>query len=946
MKRIALFFLVVFYFFACNNIVDPDVDPREIPSGDIKAISLKIHIPPNSLSTYAGEDASLAENGIDSIFISIFEGSTYPGTHLETRKFEGSDLVKLAGSIDSIINIAYEVDNISNPPLRVEVFANYRQPLVLPANTEIALPSTSSVPHNFFYMSGKADLPNNGTAYETEVHIVRNVAKLRVNVSLNSIVMPADLGITYNGIEIEVLRTRKTTTPFGGDPDDVLDYISYPKRSGLSQLRPASTPFTGGQIDSLYLFENLRTNSHNPASSSGSPAPSDGDYMSTEIAVTIPTTSNSEGNKSATYTYTLYTPTTDFAVLRNYIYTLDIKVRGQSLDPLITLDVAPWNDIPMKGDIPGTFLTLDKSDISFDENGEIEVNYCTDAQAIYFNFADFNQANTVNGAVLRGNIQTIGMDTSLVTFPLAPAGFQDAQITIDQFNTPYCGSFKFKLNPSDFPGFPNVDFSGQICIKAGNIIKCLTFPSRKSYDAHFIVGEPIFPGEQFVWAEVAPSARSWMEVSPSPLYTTAADYQYSGAASALYLHLDEFVAYYSTSPPSARTGTITLRTSGGATKQITISQLPAIRTGRFGYFNSSADDPVYTTELYTEQIHEFKTQRIAFKSAGGNGFMPGNALYNGRFTALNSSVVNFTQYSTSPNYFDYQATLYEAINYCAYKNRPVTKSGSGALSNSDIKWYLPSQSQLMAMWVTYESHKDLPTNDFFNDATGTRRYADLFWSSTDNSEYETQAQLVNFLYGNAGHYERTQPYWARCVRDGSTSGSSTTTSLVNLSNGFPMLLFATTNMPLNSYSANSKNGIVHHESDVANTTLYTRLRIANEDMDGGALKPWQFDVCNSYVEGGNTGIVWRLPTQRELQAIWILQDELKNECVSSSIDFDKLGDYYYWSGTNALESFYSPTSAYTHAWTTFGGKTPIGGAGNSPHQLKSTPYRVRCVNEF
>ena len=229
-----------------------------------------------------------------------------------------------------------------------------------------------------------------------------------------------------------------------------------------------------------------------------------------------------------------------------------------------------------------------------------------------------------------------------------------------------------------------------------------------------------------------------------------------------------------------------------------------------------------------------------------------------------------------------------------------------------------------------------PTQFVLNTSTSNFNYADIFWSSTDNTGYATQAQYVDFRYGNVAHYERTRQHLARCVRDGAASTSMVSNILSNdLSFEYPQIWFWA--MPPSSItSTTSKNNIVGDEASTVNSTLWARLRIAKSDH--GTFKPWSLNVCGDYSEPENGLSGWRLPTQRELQAIWILQDEIKSKCVT----FNLLSDEYYWSGTNADVVWTSGSNA----WTIYGGRSPLGGAGNVPHQLKETPLKIRCVREL
>ncbi|MDR2917425.1 MAG: DUF1566 domain-containing protein [Tannerella sp.] len=895
MKRIALIFLSAISLMSCN---DNKVDPPPPPPTDVKEVSLNIHIPQNSMSTYAGEDASALENRIDSLFINLYQGTST--TPIHQGKFGGTDLTRIS---DSIVKVGYEVDNITTGTLTVEVYANKRGPVKV--NDTIPIPTGAF--NTLFYMSGKTELRYNSTGvyYEGEVHVVRNVAKLRINVSKNSVVLPSDLEIDYSGIKVEVAKTPDSTSWFENTPLDT-DFTTNSERTG-NKLRPINGnigTFNGGQIDSLYLYENLRSDSYGSSETNG-----------TKIKITIPTKSQSEGNKTADFTYTLHTNMTKYAILRNYIYTLDIKVRGQRLDPLITLDIQPWNDVNVDGSVYGTYLTMDASEIVFDSNGEATINFCTDAQAIYF---DYEQFNSVNDPQIGFEIDAVGIEDA--ESELAPDGFKDGQILLDK---QHCGSFGFKLNLNDFPEFPAVDFSGKICVKAGNIVKCLSFPARNTYDAHFIVGDTILGGETFTDATVVMDNGSgdWLQISTKKLYSiTDVSTTYTGPAARLFLHLDENLS------GATRTGSIILVNSNSSNpveKKIYISQLPAIPVGRFGYANgSSADGNIYSGMLYAEQLYEFNTRPIYAAPSSINDTITNNALYNGRYTATSASVFDYPKYTN----FNYSDLVYQAINYCAQKNRISGASSIG----SELKWYLPAQAQLMGMWISFHGMD----TTFSNFST-----KDIYWSSTDNHGYAIQAQYMDFRFGNVGHYNKSQKYWARCVRD--INNSTQTPGMVSTDgSGFAVIDFSA-GLPTGAYTSNPKgNNGTGDENSNNNKTVFKKLRIDNIDLKNHITYTniaWQesVDECTAVNGGG-----WRLPTQRELQAIWILQHEIKNENSS----FELLSDNYYWSATEASTTYNS--GQYTNAYTIYGSTNNMGGSGNTPHILKSTlNIDARCVQE-
>jgi hypothetical protein len=883
-------------------------------------ISLKIYVPKGGISTYAGEGATADENRIDKLFIDLYENRNNVSTLIKQDTFVqlNGDFTPIHIENDSVIMINYEVSNIETGKILAKVYANRKEVKILPDNVEIPIPNGDAA--TSFFMSGQDSIINKGTAYEGIIHLVRDVAKVRVKISKDSDALPSDLVIDYDNVKIQVLQVPNQTSLFPGigvaAGQSGFGYIKYPERGGLRHSLTFNNT-VGGQIDSFYVNENhLLASSYNH--------PNEGDSI-TKVKVIIPTKSGTEGAKTDNYTYKLHTidnNVPNYALLRNYIYTLDIRVRGQSLEPVITVSVQPWTDVNIDGNIYGTYLTLSKSEIIFDEYGKATIDFCTDAQAVYFNYSGFNASNSVK---IGNGITSDGIEN--VISGLVP-NFGDGQILLDQ---QHCGSFEFQLNPDDpaFPGFKQFrtfNYSGKICMKVGNIVKCLTIPAKRTYDAHFIVGDSIFSSnEEYISAGVyednnVNSSPGWLNISMDRPYTSSGmltTYPVSGTGtSKLYLHLDENLT------GSSRSGSVVVTTTNNQEKKLHITQLPAIKVGRFGYDGGVlTDDSIYGAMLYTEQLCEFRGQPY-IKAEDYTSKPSGNAIYNGRMTATNSNVFDITSY----NSFNYQDAIYQAINYCAHKNR-IT--GTGGNINSELLWYLPSQVQLMGMWLSYSSYKNEPTSDFINSQGNP---ADYFWSSTNNEGYSNQAQYMNFQYGNVGHRPRNIRQWARCVRDGNGSGAtSTSTSMVLKTATYPVIDFGN-GMPADSYTSQPKGNATGDELSANNATLFHKLRVAIADHAVGV--PWNENVCQGYSEAENPSS-WRLPTQRELQAIWILQSEINNQFST----FKLLADDYYWSVTISKEA------PGTHAWAIYGSRTNPGSSGNVPIQDKSRPLRVRCVSE-
>jgi hypothetical protein len=278
---------------SCTDSVIEEHDATEqtLPAEGRKGVRIAVQVPRNSISTYAVEAGNDDENHIDTLFVNIFENNVIK----ESKKFYGSTLQTVSMTNDSIVEIAFEAENLSGGAITAEVFANRTG--ITPVTGEIPLPDKNNAA-TWFMMSGSGALTFNGTSYNGTVHIVRNVAKLRVRIVKHTTCVPANLDILYDQITVETLqapdRTQLMTPPPVSTPAG-LGYIanySLRKGSALRAEQPIAT-FTGGQIDSLYLNENYLNN---------------GAYNSsniTKVKITLPSQEPGMPVKTAEYTYDL-----------------------------------------------------------------------------------------------------------------------------------------------------------------------------------------------------------------------------------------------------------------------------------------------------------------------------------------------------------------------------------------------------------------------------------------------------------------------------------------------------------------------------------------------------------------------------------------------------------------------------------------------------------------
>ena len=388
-QYVTKFFLItgVFFVSCISNQIEDPIDLVTDPLTS-KQLSISIQVPKNSISTYASEEGTADENHIDTLFVYILEDNIV----IEMIKLYGASLQTVSGSNDTIVHIARELDNFSGGTLTAEVFANRTE--VTPITAEIPLPDKND-PDTWFMMSGSGTLAYNGTAYAGTIHLLRHVAKLRVRISRHPAIIPTDLIIHYDQIKVEVQqvpdRTQLMTPPPVSIPAGLTYISAYASHTG-SALRP-ETPiatFDGGQLDSLYLNENyLNNNDYN-------------DQNKTQVKITLPTQEPGKPVKMAEYTYQLYTEG-GYQIKRNTIYVLDIRIAGQTLDPLVSIDMLPWNDVEVPGDIYGAFLNLDRSRVDLlpvhTLNSPAAIHYQTDNTSIALDWSKVNPAHNIDTSI-------------------------------------------------------------------------------------------------------------------------------------------------------------------------------------------------------------------------------------------------------------------------------------------------------------------------------------------------------------------------------------------------------------------------------------------------------------------------------------------------------------------------------------------------------------------
>lgn len=257
-----------------------------------------------------------------------------------------------------------------------------------------------------------------------------------------------------------------------------------------------------------------------------------------------------------------------------------------------------------------------------------------------------------------------------------------------------------------------------------------------------------------------------------------------------------------------------------------------------------------------------------------------------------------------------------AARYCFEKNRDL--NGDGFISGSEIKWFLPARGQQVLLWIGKAALN----------ATGADSPSESCWSSTENGT--NNALNLNFSDGGTGgvFVKNNTLQHVRCLRvmenlPISILKSPYVTLTSRIITGLPAevstgLAPHTKGVPYPLHEAAGPKNAVAQKFEVAKADCNTA---GDQIIPGSSVMEWYKACgwsnmsggtvaspatgCNAYWETSVNDPVrgagmWRLPTQRELMTIWLLQTQLIFD------SFVPLAPVNYWSSPNY----------YTESWYT------------------------------
>lgn len=266
------------------------------------------------------------------------------------------------------------------------------------------------------------------------------------------------------------------------------------------------------------------------------------------------------------------------------------------------------------------------------------------------------------------------------------------------------------------------------------------------------------------------------------------------------------------------------------------------------------------------------------------------------------------------------ATDYPAFGYC-----DALTEGGGAGT-----WFLPSVEELEAL-----ARQRAVVNFAFSANGGAALLPDIYWSSTENVGWRDGALGVSMLNGSrGGEYHKTNWRYVRCIRE--IGGSVAATNYPYVSEGKYVVSkdnWGSSGEPIHANWTGATPA--HNENDAANA-LSAKFEVAGADCNKeNALGVTQTSnrytwadaqsACATYAQAGTSAGDWRLPTIKEVEAIYAKRGELSGiftDYTYASTTEDSNNNNLVWG----VFFFDGTTGSYT--------KVPT-----------SNYYAVRCVRD-
>ncbi|MDC1809068.1 hypothetical protein POZ03_01170 [Bacteroides uniformis] len=338
MNKIFSFIEVVLCLCLMTNCSNEDMQSlhQNIDSDGKRIIALNITIPDNpshSMTRATSEVGSIHENYIDFVYITI--NSEKHGDYKEVFHMPWTKEAAVRDTFTCAVEASWLIDC---GKLTATVFANY------PPNN---LPDIISGEKDFWdgdnleklkplFMSGFSEIEADGDKFKGTVNIERQVAKLRLKVNLAEDCVPLGLQVLYDSVRVVVKNVANRADIINSHSFNQ-GYIDYNERKGdfLRIYKERGVDGTlkhieGTVVDSCYVYENI-INGYSAG-------------QKTTLSLTIPTYDPIADHREDLHgVFEIKGENNSYDIVRNYIYTMNVKVRSQKEPLNITSVVQLWD---------------------------------------------------------------------------------------------------------------------------------------------------------------------------------------------------------------------------------------------------------------------------------------------------------------------------------------------------------------------------------------------------------------------------------------------------------------------------------------------------------------------------------------------------------------------------------------------------------------------------
>lgn len=322
--------LGLFLTASCSNEENQSLCPNSDGNGK-RIIALDITIPgspAHSMTRATSETGSASENYIDYVYITF---NSADGEYEEVFKMPWTK----DAALKNTFKCAVEESWLENSTLlTATVFANYPKsnlPGTISDETKFWKNDNPNVLQKLF-MSGSNTITKEGNNYSGTVNIQRQVAKLRLKVNLAEDCVPLGLQVLYDSVRVAVKNVANIADTITSHSFNQ-GYIDYKERKGdfLRICKDGDgNHIEGTVVDSCYVYENIIK-----------------DYDAgrrTTLIVTIPTYDPIADHREDLHgVFEIRGENNSYDIVRNYIYTMSVKVRSQKEPLNITSVVQLWD---------------------------------------------------------------------------------------------------------------------------------------------------------------------------------------------------------------------------------------------------------------------------------------------------------------------------------------------------------------------------------------------------------------------------------------------------------------------------------------------------------------------------------------------------------------------------------------------------------------------------